>query len=217
MRAHPRRPVPRRRHRPPDAAQLPAARHPRHRPGRRLAHRARHGERGGDHARADRPLAALRPRHPDRHARRGQPDADDVGGDVRGLLPGADRLAPLVPPQPRRRGRDPGLQARLAGGARRRPPAHRQPHRPRAGPVGRLLRHARRRRRHPHLARAAGADGGQSRGVGGRLRRAGRGGLRGAADRPAQRAEHHAAPGHAAGAAGGGHDLELASPLSWAA
>ena len=87
--------------------------------------------------------------------------------DVRRLLPGAGRLAPVVPPEPRRRrGRARRLRRRLAGGARRRPPAHRQPRRPAARPLGRLLRHARRRRRHAHLARAAGAEGDQPRASG---------------------------------------------------
>ncbi len=67
------------------------------------------------------------PRHPDLRADRGLADAHPGRRDVRRLLPGAGRLAPLVPPEPRRgeRGRAGRLHARLAGGARRRPPAHR--------------------------------------------------------------------------------------------
>ncbi len=51
-------------------------------------------------------------------------------------------------------------------------------------PLGRLLRHARRRRRDPHLAGGAGAEGHQPHRVGRALRRAGGGGLRRAAVRP---------------------------------
>lgn len=89
-----------------------------------------------------------------------------------------------------RRGRTDRLHARVAGGARRGPPPHRQAPRPRARPLGRLLRHARRRRRHPHLAGAAGTEGRLPRAMGRDLRRTGGGRVCRTPDRAAQRPQH---------------------------
>ena len=89
-------------------------------------------------------------------------------------------------------------------------------HRAAAGALGRLLRDARRRRRHPDLAGAARTEGDQPHRVGRRLRRAGGGRVRGAAVGPAQRPQHPAPPGHPDRPAGTVDDLDLAPAVSTA-
>ena len=141
-------------------------------------------DRGRVHLRAGRALAVHRQGHPDLRADPGRADRADGRRDVRQLLPGAGRLAPLVRAGDRRQPASSSPSTpewQEERGDDHLPTGRRIP--PAAGPLGRLLRDARRRRRHPHLARAARTEGDQPHRVGRRLRRAGRGRVRGAAVR----------------------------------
>ena len=167
VRPDPGRTVPRRRRRAPDAAQRPAARHPRHRPRLRLAHRRVTGRHEAvftyDLVDA---LALPGPRHP---GRRRSPRTRST------LTMSVETYDYSFPAQTgwhpwfsrnlgERRGRTARLHARLAGGARRRPPPHRPAHRRRSPAPGTTASACRDGVDvTAHLAGAAGAEGRQPR------------------------------------------------------